>query len=168
MLLKLNQIIRRGSLRVATAQYALKNPQLLKGMPKAGSQGLHREFTVQQATRLAICCHLVMGGVPLAKAGPFMDVAEKRVRTLLKLKGKEPIDYTVQSDTMPWVLEVLDGKFFRIWRGDRDTRLIHSGQYWAADSDGWDHLLERPRMVYWKLEVSVLQGLLQNKTARID
>jgi len=78
--LKLNQIVLTSKLDLSTVQYVLKHPELLSGMPDAGSQGVHRRFTLPQALRLALCCQLVMSGIPLKHAGPAIDFWHKQVR----------------------------------------------------------------------------------------
>ncbi len=88
MELKLSDIVSIARLNLWTAQHILKHAEYLQGMPESGSQGLHRRFTLDQATRLSICTLLVMWGIPLKQAGAAVDFCEKEVRTNPKSVAK--------------------------------------------------------------------------------
>ncbi len=112
--LKFSKVVKRARLDVSTAQYALKHPEYLKGMPKAGSQGSHREFSLQQAVRLAICTHMTMAGVPLKHAGKIVDFCEHQIRCdQPELFGRR-VTYR-RIDFSEWAVEVLDATMVRVW-----------------------------------------------------
>lgn len=116
--LKFSDILKRGRLDESTAQYALKSEELKK-MPKAGRQGLHRKFSVSQAVRLSVCTHLTMLGVPLRKAAKVVRFCEYQVRATNVDHFDRPLSYE-RSYNVPWILEIYDGRFVRVWCGDLD------------------------------------------------
>ena len=129
---KFSDIVRRAKLDRSTAAYVLKHPENLPGMPEAGSQGLHREFSVRQAVRFAICTHLVMAGVPLKLAGNAALLCDKRRKELGSGRSvrrshsrrrpppskAERESYQREPNEDPWVLRLEDGHWMRVWRED--------------------------------------------------
>lgn len=112
---KFRDVVDRADLDQQTAQYVLKHPEFLSGMPEGGTQGVHRRFSTAQAVRLAICTYLVKQGVPLSLAGDVVGYCERRVRQLgPNNPPKDRQYYSAISD--PWLLEIVDCKFARLWR----------------------------------------------------
>jgi hypothetical protein len=111
--LKFSEIVVQARLGKWTAQHVLKNATL-PHMPMAGSQGLHREFTLPQAMRFALATQLVMGGVPVKFAGRVVDFCERRVmkQTIGWKKGK-PL---YESPGNPWLLEIYDRLYIEVIR----------------------------------------------------
>ena len=108
--LKIADIVERTSIDRWTAQYVLKHPDALPGMPKAGSQGVHRVFSIEQALRLAICTELVKGGLALEAAGKAVVNCEKRFRDWGKGENRKKQMFK-GSINNPWIIEVLDHEY---------------------------------------------------------
>lgn len=110
--LRFRGVIQRGRLDPDRAQYVLKHLPL--AMPKAGSQGRHRVFTIRQAVRLAIATHLVGGGVPVKMVGRLVLFCERivRERTRHKAKTKTSREFSLYDapDGEHWFVEVRDGR----------------------------------------------------------
>lgn len=110
--LKFGDIVRRARLDPDRTQYVLKR---LTGMPKAGSQGVHRSFNLRQAMRLAICTLLAGAGVSLKRAGAIASHCEQRVRDSGDEEAQNGLQYSAPGG-LHWMLDVLDGRFARCWR----------------------------------------------------
>ena len=123
--LKFNEVVKRARLDGQTAQYVLKHPADLSGMPTAGSQGAHRKFTHHQALRLAICTHLVKAGIPLRRAGKVAIFCEDRLKRLSGIRPPYQRNqrlYYGPEAMHPWILRIIDGRYVRLWceKLDRD------------------------------------------------
>jgi len=142
--LKLRRIVEVAKLDAHTAQYVLKHPEYLDGMPVAGTQGAHRLFTPPQAVRLAICTHLVMCGVVLAQAGPVVDWVEKRVRMLSQLSRKD--DRLYRGDAKgDWLLEIVDSSWVTVWKNGIRHRFAEEGEYFNIQNlDEWEFDTDDP------------------------
>lgn len=130
--LKFRDIVTRTALHAQTAQYVLKHPDALTGMPTAGTQGAHRRFTLKQAVRLATCTHLVSSGVALLRAGEVVDFIERRVRMLSKKTEQGIHLYDSQLKT-PWLLKVADSNWFTVWNADAQHRFAEKADWFAID-----------------------------------
>jgi len=106
--LKFRDVVVRGGLDAQTAQYVLKQPKLLPGMPKAGSQGRHRVFDPHQAVMLALSTHLVAAGIPL---GVGVRVVRHCLDTITH--AMPPAVAAPGALEENWVLEILDGRYAR-------------------------------------------------------
>lgn len=121
--LKFSDIVKRARLHESTAQYTLKqHAGGLPGMPKAGSQGLHRQFSVPQAMRLAIGTHMVMLGIPLRAAVKVVRFCEAQVRAAFVEQFDRPVTYQY-GWSGSWGLEVFDGNLVRVVYSDVDETL---------------------------------------------
>jgi hypothetical protein len=107
---RFSEVVKRARLDRETAQYALKHPEWLADMPAAGSQGVHREFTWRQATRLAICTHLVAAGISLKKAGQILPYIERRIQRITGRKSPSEALYPFYRQD-PWLLKITDGRY---------------------------------------------------------
>ncbi len=110
--LKFSEIVARARLDSQTAQYVLKHPLDLTGMPEAGSQGRHRVFSLPQAVRLALCTQLVKAGIALRVAGKVVDCCEKETVEKRGSRKRGLRRYQTRRG-YEWVLWILDGEFMR-------------------------------------------------------
>jgi DNA-binding transcriptional MerR regulator len=112
--LKLHDIIANARLTLSTVQYVLKNPEDFPGMPDAGSQGVHRLFTFEQAVRLTICTLLIMGGIPLKQAAAALDFYEKETRKIKTSMANDPRFKEGLATSLFWWIEITDREFLTI------------------------------------------------------
>lgn len=114
--LKFAEVVERAGVDAQTAQYALKHPAHLPGMPEAGSQGCHRTFTLRQAMQLAICTLLMKAGVPLRDAGALVRHCEEQAAR--SARGQKGLVYEAKQDQF-WHLDILDARYAICWQGPR-------------------------------------------------
>lgn len=113
--IKFTDVIKRAQIDRSSAQHALKHPEHLLGMPEAGTQGVHRMFSLEQAMALAICVHMLKIGVPLARAGQIVEFCRKRIKRFAAPADRKSRPY--RSEILdPWKLTVLDQRYVRLWR----------------------------------------------------
>jgi len=105
MELKLSDIVERVELNPNSLAHILSQ-DVLPGMPEAGSQGVHRLFTVDQAYRLALCGLLVSAGLSLKNAVTVTRQCTKWLKGI-GLNSSDPI-----------VLTIIDRDIFDIESGD--------------------------------------------------
>lgn len=112
--LKFGEVVERGRLNVHSAQHVLKHADRELGLPESGSQGVHRRFTLQQATRLAMAAKLIGGWVRLDGAARTVLYCEQRVRNLSRAKPNDERLYK-RTPSDPWRLHVLDERYAQAW-----------------------------------------------------
>jgi len=163
--LKFGEIVKRARLDADRTHYILKR---LAGMPKAGSQGVHRIFTLRQALRLAICTHLISAGATLSRANSLVAYCEKRAREVdsqheISQKG---FQYLAPGG-LHWFLDILDGRFAKCWRSPLSDM---SGQpiriefatrefYFDIENDNIVNQIEDPIMVQ-RIDLTSLETCL--------
>jgi len=172
-MLKFNDIVTRAELNGSTAAYALKHPEHLAGMPEAGSQGRHREFSVRQAVRLSICVHLVMAGVSLTLAGKAAALCDKRrkelgsgrpVRRGASRRAPTPTkeereSYLREPNEDPWILRLQDGHWMRVWRDDYRGGFAGHGEFVDIRTGEWESM-PGDRFTVFELNLSMLEWVL--------
>lgn len=113
--MKFGDLVRSARLQPKTAQYVLRTKGGLTGMPKAGTQGSHRDFSLRQAFQLALCTRLVMAGIAIPKAAKVVGYCEKLVPRMGPTKSKNGLLYS-SSPSDPWLLRILEDRYCQLWR----------------------------------------------------
>lgn len=116
--LKFADIVARAGIDRWTGQYCLKHPEHLAGMPRAGVQGAHRRFTVEQALKLVICVELVKAGLALEQAGLAVKHCTETYRNWPESAfpgGTKPPLYRGAPGN-PWLVEVVNRQYVRLVR----------------------------------------------------
>lgn len=128
--LKFHDVVRKGRLDHDSAQYILKHPECLAGMPKAGTQGTHRLFARQQAMNLAICTHVMKMGLTLKMAAMVVAFCQKSIRRLKSPTDRQERQYASDFDD-PWILTIVEGRYFRLWRNKlaKDSHLTSEDDF---------------------------------------
>ena len=161
MKIKLNDIIKKNRLKLSTAQYVLKNPELLPGLPATGSQGRHREFSIQQALRLGTCCHLVMLGLPLRRAAKVLKFIEHQIRTTQPKNFGRRLTYMRGDFTEPWTVELFDCRFVRVWYGDLDGEYPARYLYLDLETGKTSKFRFEPdRLIYSEINLTEIEAVL--------
>lgn len=122
ILLKLADILSRARLDESTAKYVLRN-DYLADMPRAGKQGRHREFTLDQAIRLSICTELVGWGVPLVNAAKALDYCIKIFNAWPRPRTAGP--RYLFDDAQGFIIEVVDHAFLTLDRKGAELADYH-------------------------------------------
>ena len=160
--LRLNDVVANARLDLWTCKYVLKHPEVLRGMPQAGSQGRHRIFTLDQATRLAFCTLIVSAGFPLKIAGTVVRHSEKLATDIGGAWQPGTARYGGRSSIYaPFRLRIINSKFLKLVR-DKIER--------PKADDGWlligtrflvqDEEIDGPLTTY-ELSLTMLEALLQ-------
>jgi hypothetical protein len=113
MPLKLADIVTAARLKRWTAAYALKHPESLWGMPKAGSQGVHRLFNPKQALRLAVFTLVLDHGFDLVGAKKVTTFVEKRIESIETAFRERHHNYKGNRNS-PRCLWIYDGSFMSV------------------------------------------------------
>lgn len=132
---KLREIIERARLADSTAQYILKHPDVLTGMPEGGKQGVHRVFKLDQAFRFALCCQLVQAGVPLRNATKIVQSCFDAERKHSGTRQKASSLFRVANWNKRWTGLVADGRFFQLQYGGEPVK-IDGAHWYSIESDG--------------------------------
>lgn len=111
-MLKLKLIVEVAKLDLWTTQYVLKKSTLIGGLPEGGSQGKHRLFTIEQAVRLAVHTHLVMGGVILEPAVEAVKYCNQIVK---QFTANRAVSYQLVNPEHRWLISVVDSRYVNIW-----------------------------------------------------
>lgn len=158
MELKLSEIQNRARLNPSTVKYVLQNPEIVAGMPEAGSQGVHRRFTVAQAERLAVVTRLVMVGVPLRDAATTIRFIEKRIANVEREFREENEHAGKFVESTPWKLLIIDGDYLRLVRGKLED------PYWDyyRISTGKRERIRREPLDRYELELTLLRKNLSS------
>lgn len=154
---KFGALVERCALKPKTAQYVLRTSGALSGMPKAGRQGSHRDFTLRQAVQLAICTHLVEGGVALSNAAKIVRYCESEATKHRRANRSEQRIYA--SKTLdPWFLIVDDGRYCRLWREQlrRDNNLVDEDDYFNIVT-GKRHAASPLKLTRYQVNVTELE-----------
>lgn len=143
--LKLSNIVEYGRLNLYTAQHVLKHGGL-PGIPDAGRQGVHREFSLDQAVRFALATKLVMAGVPVKYVARVVGFCEKHVRAYSTDWKVGPRLYkSTASD--PWRLQMRDEHLVQVSRR-KDHQHFPYERYYAFAKDEVVSCQETPKDVY--------------------
>lgn len=113
--MKFGDLVQSARLQPKTAQYVLRTKGGLTGMPKAGTQGSHRDFSLRQAFQLALCTRLVMAGIAIPKAAKVVTYCEKLIPRMGPTKSKNGLLYS-SSQSDPWLLRILEDRYCQLWR----------------------------------------------------
>lgn len=134
-LIRFGRLVETCGLKPKTAQYVLRTPGALNGMPQSGRQGSHREFSLRQAVQLAICTLLVEGGVELTTSARIVRYCENQIKKLNRFSRADGRAY-FSNVTDPWLLCVDDRQYCKLWREQ-----IRRGDAWADKDDDYFNVL---------------------------
>jgi hypothetical protein len=131
------RIIERARLDPNTAQYVLRDPEILSGMPSSGGR---RKFNLRQAVQLAVCTYLVKVNVPLARAAKITLWCEQKATKYAKAKAGRRKGLYVAEATDPWTLRVVDHRRVRLWRDKliKDSDLFDPDEYHDIEGEEVD------------------------------
>ena len=138
--LKFSDIVEHARLEKWTAQHVLKHAGL-PHLPRAGSQGVHREFSLPQATRFALATQLVMGGVPVKFTARVVSFCEKQVMARMGASLANKTLY--ESPNNFWLLEIYDNRFVEVVR-EKDGNINENAIYCLRDNKMVDMLPDVP------------------------
>jgi hypothetical protein len=122
--LKFSEIVRRASLNTYTSQHVLKRVGEALGLPIAGRQGEHREFSLYQAVRFAVAVKLSMGGVNVRHLPALLELCERRVWSGRKSPPPDLPLYQ-QDPKRPWCLEIIEDDLVQVQRSQGPRHLDH-------------------------------------------
>jgi hypothetical protein len=122
--LKLDEVVKYGRLDRSTVRYVLQSSHHLSGMPKAGSPGRHRQFTVDQAVKLALCAHLQCAGVPLKHAGEIWKYLQRELK-----KETFAREFPPERSLAPWILTIWDGVYLKLDCGGEKRIPARNGRF---------------------------------------
>ncbi len=85
---------------------------IVGGLPEAGSQGKHRQFSVTQAVRLAIHTQLVMSGMILDVAVKAMKYCDGIVKSFTK--PQQQISYILDNPQYKWLVTIQESRYVNL------------------------------------------------------
>jgi hypothetical protein len=138
--LLLKDVVARAELNRRTARYVLDRAKSLKVRHAAG-QGEHRQFSVDEAIRLAMCTRFVMFGVPLPMAEHVTEQCEQEFVRSVHFPRLQPTPHLFWSEDRdsPWRLRLVNGRLLEVWQHPNEPT-----SYFSPEIDGeYYDLVER-------------------------
>jgi hypothetical protein len=115
-----NEIVKRTSLNLYTAQHVLKSAGERLGLPATGSQGVPRVFNLRQAVRFALAVKLTMAGVNVRQVEAVIILCEERIG--LPASNRRPERPLYQDEPgFPWYVEIIEDDLVKL-RKTQDAR----------------------------------------------